>query len=85
MGQLVHDSSKSLTARIIGRLKGSLIEFRAPQASFSVNSLAALSKAVNLVRLDLSLMSAGVQHRWAAFPCSAFLPWRSSSTKGWLD
>ena len=63
MGQLVHDSSKSLTARIIGRLKGSLIEFRAPQASFSVNSLAALSKAVNLVRLDLSLMSAGVQHR----------------------
>lgn len=60
MGELVHDGSKSLTARLLGRLKGNLIEFVAPQASFSINSFAALSKCENLRVLNLSLMSASV-------------------------
>jgi hypothetical protein len=60
MGNLVHNSSKSLTARILGRAKGNLAEFIAPQASFSINSLAALSKCTSLTYLDLSLISAGI-------------------------
>jgi hypothetical protein len=60
MGELVHDGSKSLTARLLGRLKGNLIEFTAPQASFSINSFAALSKCTHLTLLNLSLMSASV-------------------------
>lgn len=60
MGALVHDGSKSLTARLLGRLKGSLEEFVAPQASFSINSLAALSKCTHLKFLNLSLMSASI-------------------------
>jgi hypothetical protein len=60
MGELVHDGSKSLTARLLGRLKGNLIEFTAPQASFSINSFAALSKCTQLTFLNLSLMSASV-------------------------
>ncbi len=60
MGELVHDGSKSLTARLLGRLKGNLIEFVAPQASFSINSFAALSKCTHLTLLNLSLMSASV-------------------------
>lgn len=60
MGELVHDGSKSLTARLLGRLKGNLTSFVAPQASFSVNSFAALSKCTNLTYLNLSLMSASV-------------------------
>lgn len=35
MGNLVHDGSKSLTARLLGRVKGGLEEFVAPQASFA--------------------------------------------------
>ncbi len=35
MGNLVHDGSKSLTARILGRVKFHLEEFVAPQASFA--------------------------------------------------
>ncbi len=35
MSKLVHDSSKSLTARILGRCKDGLEEFIAPQASFA--------------------------------------------------
>jgi F-box-like len=35
MGELVHDGSKALTARLLGRVKGSLEEFRAPQATFA--------------------------------------------------
>lgn len=60
MGELVHDGSKSLTARLLGRLKGNLIEFTAPQASFSINSFAPLSKCTQLAFLNLSLMSASV-------------------------
>jgi hypothetical protein len=60
MGELVHDGSKSLTARLLGRLKGNLTSFVAPQASFSVNSFAALSKCTNLTYLNLSLMSASI-------------------------
>lgn len=60
MGELVHDGSKSLTARLLGRLKGTLTDFVAPQASFSINSFAALSKCTRLRHLDLSLMSAAI-------------------------
>ena len=35
MSNLVHEGSKSLTARLLGRLKRGLKEFRAPQASFA--------------------------------------------------
>lgn len=35
MGNLVHDGSKSLTARLLGRVKFMLEEFVAPQASFA--------------------------------------------------
>ncbi|KAK3707262.1 hypothetical protein LTR37_012263 [Vermiconidia calcicola] len=57
MSGLVHQSSKSLTARLLGRTKGNLEEFRAPQASFAINCLPALSKCVRLRVLDLSLVS----------------------------
>ncbi|MCJ1300824.1 hypothetical protein MMC08_003623 [Hypocenomyce scalaris] len=57
MGNLVHDGSKSLTARLLGRVKGGLEEFVAPQASFAINCLAALSKCTHLRHLDLSLIS----------------------------
>lgn len=60
MGELVHDGSKSLTARLLGRLKGTLTDFVAPQASFSIHSFAALSKCAYLTHLDLSLMSASI-------------------------
>lgn len=35
MSALVHNGSKSLTARLLGRVKGRLEEFVAPQASFA--------------------------------------------------
>ena len=35
MSELVHNGQKSLTARVLGRVKGNLEEFRAPQASFA--------------------------------------------------
>ncbi|KAI9674843.1 MAG: hypothetical protein M1829_003583 [Trizodia sp. TS-e1964] len=57
MGYLVHDGSRSLTARILGRLKGGLEEFVAPQASFAINCFAALAKCSRLRHLDLSLVS----------------------------
>ena len=40
MSALVHNGSKSLTARLLGRVKGRLEEFVAPQASFAFVSLA---------------------------------------------
>lgn len=57
MSGLVHQGSKSVTARLLGRTKNSLEEFVAPQASFGSNCLPALAKAPNLRRLDLSLVS----------------------------
>lgn len=63
MGELVHNSSKSLTARLLGRLKGNVEEFVAPQSSFAINSFAALSKCTRLRHLDLSLISASVSNK----------------------
>lgn len=57
MSRLVHQGSKSVTARLLGRTKDSLEEFRAPQASFAVNCLPALAKCHKLRSLDLSLVS----------------------------
>ncbi|KAK4539836.1 hypothetical protein LTR36_010297 [Oleoguttula mirabilis] len=57
MASLVHQGRPSMTARLLGRTKGSLEEFVAPQASFLVNCLAGLSKCVKLRTLDLSLVS----------------------------
>jgi len=54
---LVHHGSKSTTARLLGRTKGSLTRFVAPQASFSLNCYPALSKCRQLQDLDLSLVS----------------------------
>ncbi|KAL5366030.1 F-box domain protein [Aspergillus floccosus] len=53
---LVHHSSPSLTARLLGRVKDNLEVFIAPRVSFSTNSLPALSKCLNLRHLDLSLV-----------------------------
>ncbi|KAK2629735.1 hypothetical protein QTJ16_000555 [Diplocarpon rosae] len=63
MGDLVHNSSKSLTARLLGRLKGNLEQFVAPQASFAINSFAALGKCTRLRHLDLSLISASISNK----------------------
>ncbi|KAK8155277.1 hypothetical protein BKA80DRAFT_257526 [Phyllosticta citrichinensis] len=57
---IVHQSSKSMTARLLGRTKGSLEAFVAPQASFAVNCFAALSKCEKLQILDLSLISEAI-------------------------
>lgn len=63
MGGLVHNSSRSLTARLLGRMKGNILEFVAPQASFAINSFPALSKCTQLRYLDLSLISASISTR----------------------
>ena len=63
MSRLVHNSSRSLTARILGRLKPNLEEFVAPQASFAINSFAALSKCTELRELNLSLISASISNK----------------------
>lgn len=63
MGELVHNSSRSLTARLLGRLKHNLEAFIAPQASFAINSFAALSKCTRLTYLDLSLISASISNK----------------------
>ncbi|KAL5330629.1 hypothetical protein ACEPPN_000148 [Leptodophora sp. 'Broadleaf-Isolate-01'] len=63
MGSLVHNSSKSLTARLLGRLKGNIQQFVAPQASFAINSFAALGKCTEMRLLDLSLISASISNK----------------------
>ncbi|RDW77500.1 hypothetical protein BP6252_05553 [Coleophoma cylindrospora] len=63
MGELVHNASRSLTARILGRLKGNLVEFVAPQSSFAINSFAALSKCSRLRHLDLSLIASSISNK----------------------
>jgi hypothetical protein len=57
MSRLVHQGSRSTTARMLGRTKDTLEEFRAPQASFASNCFPALSKCHSLLSLDLSLVS----------------------------
>jgi len=57
MGNLVHQGSRSLTARLLGRVKNNLQEFVAPQASFAENCFPALSKCYDLRVLNLSLVS----------------------------
>lgn len=57
MSRLVHQGSRSTTARMLGRTKESLEQFRAPQASFALNCLPALAKCERLHSLDLSLVS----------------------------
>ncbi|KIX93726.1 uncharacterized protein Z520_10632 [Fonsecaea multimorphosa CBS 102226] len=54
MSRLAYDSSNSLTARLIFRTKLSLERFTSPAVTFSIASLAPLSKCVNLRQLDLS-------------------------------
>lgn len=54
---LVHEGSKSTTARLIGRTKGQLEEFMAPVATFSAHCFPALSKCTHLKLLDLSLVA----------------------------
>lgn len=63
MGELVHNASKSLTARLLGRLKGNIEQFVAPQASFAINSFAPLSKCTKLRYLNLSLISASISNK----------------------
>ncbi|PYI30315.1 hypothetical protein BP00DRAFT_346531 [Aspergillus indologenus CBS 114.80] len=53
---LVHHSSPSLTARLLGKVKENLVVFSAPRVSFAINSLPALSKCTKLQSLDLSLV-----------------------------
>lgn len=57
MSHLVHSGNKATTARLLGRTKGNLEEFVAPQASFGTNCFPALGKCRNLKVLDLSLVS----------------------------
>ncbi|EXJ80207.1 hypothetical protein A1O1_08349 [Capronia coronata CBS 617.96] len=54
MSGLSYESSKSLTARLIRRTKDSLESFAAPAITFSIPSLAPLSKCLHLRSLDLS-------------------------------
>ncbi|KAL4881135.1 hypothetical protein BJY04DRAFT_66469 [Aspergillus karnatakaensis] len=57
LSALVHHSSPSLTARLLGRVKQNLEVFIAPRASFASNSLPAISKCSKLRHLDLSLVA----------------------------
>lgn len=57
MGGLVHHSTNSLTARLLGQTKKNLKKFVGPRVSFAVNCLPSLSKCQNLQVLDLSLVS----------------------------
>ena len=57
LSRLVHEGSKSTTARLIGRTKSQLEEFVAPVATFSTHCFPALSKCAHLKVLDLSLVA----------------------------
>ncbi|KIV90701.1 hypothetical protein PV10_05329 [Exophiala mesophila] len=54
LSSIAYESSKSLTARLLGRVKNSLEFFASPAITFSLTSLAPLSKCYNLHHLDLS-------------------------------
>jgi hypothetical protein len=62
MGELVHQGSKSTTARLLGRTKAGLTAYVAPQSNFGINCLAALSKCIHLQSLDLSLLSESMSY-----------------------
>lgn len=88
---LVHQSTKSVTARLLGRTKQNLEAFIAPQASFAVNCFAALSKCSNLRTLDLSLVCEAVNisdlsHTLAKLPVlrTLYFP-RTSSDSDFFD
>ncbi|KAJ4983485.1 hypothetical protein SVAN01_11000 [Stagonosporopsis vannaccii] len=57
LSHIIHQGTKSTTARLLGRTKAGLQVFIAPQASFAVNCWASLSKCEKLRILDLSLVS----------------------------
>lgn len=57
LSHIIHQGTKSTTARLLGRTKQGLQVFIAPQASFAVNCWASLSKCERLRILDLSLVS----------------------------
>lgn len=57
LSHIIHQGTKSTTARLLGRTKAGLQVFIAPQASFAVNCWASLSKCERLKVLDLSLVS----------------------------
>ncbi|KAL4921018.1 hypothetical protein BDW62DRAFT_175766 [Aspergillus aurantiobrunneus] len=63
LSSLVHHSSPSLTARLLGRVKENLEVFVAPRASFASNSLPALAKCSKLRYLDLSLVATPIPFR----------------------
>ncbi|TLD25747.1 putative f-box domain protein [Venturia nashicola] len=63
MSALVHQGSKSTTARLLGRTKAQLHSYVAPQANFGINCLAALSKCTALRDLDLSLVSEAMTYK----------------------
>ncbi|KIW71480.1 hypothetical protein PV04_03640 [Phialophora macrospora] len=54
MREIAYESSNSLTSRLINRTKSSLQSFLPPAVTFSVASLAPLSKCQNLALLDMS-------------------------------
>ncbi|KAE8375657.1 hypothetical protein BDV26DRAFT_267457 [Aspergillus bertholletiae] len=60
LSHLVHHSSNSLTARLLGRVKENLEVFIAPTLTFSINSLPALSKCTHLRILDLALVNEAI-------------------------
>ncbi|KAJ5667105.1 hypothetical protein N7507_002969 [Penicillium longicatenatum] len=54
LGRLVHQSSNSVTARLLSKASENMVSLTAPRVSFSLNGLAALAKCQNLHNLDLS-------------------------------
>ena len=58
MSRLVHNGSKSLTARLLGRVKRSLEDFVAPQASFAYVHLR------HCVMCDMMLRLLGMPKLW---------------------
>ncbi|CAG8176259.1 unnamed protein product [Penicillium salamii] len=54
---LVHHSSNSITARLLGRVKKNLKSFIAPRISFAFNSLAPISKCKEMTHLSLGLVA----------------------------
>ncbi|KAF7718438.1 Uncharacterized protein PECH_005919 [Penicillium ucsense] len=60
MSRLVHQSSNSQTARLLGNVKKSLTSFTAPQMGIAVNCLGLIAKCQRLKHLDMSLVPGSV-------------------------